>query len=115
MTTTEILAIIGCLLLGYWIMAVFVPSVMDRETYREGEEAAPLSETEAAWHVVLGVANDATQEEIAAAYKRKIGEYHPDRVAQMGQDIRDVAERKSREINVAFEYAMKLRGPTRGK
>ena len=32
-----------------------------------------------------------------------ISQYHPDKVAQMGEEIRAVANAKSREINAAYE------------
>ncbi len=41
-------------------------------------------------------------EEIRAAYLMRISEYHPDKVAALGKEIREVAERKSKEINVAY-------------
>lgn len=59
------------------------------------------------WATVLGVRGEATREEISAAYKRKISEYHPDKVTQMGPEIRELAEQRSREINAAYEEAMR--------
>lgn len=124
MSVVEVVTVIGCLVLGYWIMAVFIPSLMDKDTYSEelqdsirdnearGEDARSSADVvcDEPWHEVLGVAADASRVEISAAYKRKIREYHPDRVAQMGHEIRDVAERKSKQINMAYEQAMGLRG-----
>ena len=43
----------------------------------------------------------------ARAYKRRISEYHPDKVAQMGEEIRALAERRSKEINAAYDEAMR--------
>jgi curved DNA-binding protein CbpA len=57
---------------------------------------------------VLGVREDARKDEIVAAYRRRIGEYHPDRVARMGEEIRAVAERKTQQINAACEIGMRL-------
>jgi len=59
--------------------------------------------TAANWHTVLGVAEDASREQINEAYRRMISQYHPDKVAQMGEEIRAVANAKSREINAAYE------------
>ncbi len=61
------------------------------------------------WFHILEVSEGASQEEIVAAYKRKIRRYHPDKVAQMGAEIRELAERKSKQINAAYDHAMKLR------
>jgi len=61
---------------------------------REGERPA---------HEVLGVRPDASTEEIRAAYQRLMRENHPDRVADMSQEIRDLAEKRSKEINQAYD------------
>ena len=59
------------------------------------------------WWVVLGVPRIATRDEIARAYKRKISAYHPDKVAAMGEEIRAVADEKSKQINAAYDEAMR--------
>jgi len=61
------------------------------------------------WFEVLDVAESATAEQITSAYKRKISEYHPDKVAQMGAEIRALAELRSKQINAAYDSALKLR------
>ncbi len=52
---------------------------------------------------VLGVSPGATSEQIRAAYQRLVRENHPDRVADMSREIRDLAERRTKEINRAYE------------
>lgn len=59
------------------------------------------------WWEVLQVPRIATRAEISHAYKRRISEYHPDKVAHLGEELRTVAERRSKEINVAYEEAMR--------
>ena len=61
------------------------------------------------WSLVLDVPADASMEEIRAAYLKLISEYHPDKVAALGKEIREVAERKSKEINVAYSFALEER------
>ncbi len=68
------------------------------------DRAATLSN----WYRILGVREAATREEITAAYKKLISQYHPDKVAQMGTEIRAVAEAKSKQINAAYELGMRL-------
>jgi preprotein translocase subunit Sec63 len=41
---------------------------------------------------------------------RKNARYHPDKVATRGATIRESAERKSKEINIAFAEAMRANG-----
>jgi len=59
-------------------------------------------------HEVLGVDEDASADEIRRAYQQKMREYHPDRVANAGAELRELAERRSKEINAAYD-AMKKR------
>ncbi len=56
----------------------------------------------------LGVDPSATQEEIRAAYRARMHEYHPDKVAHLGEDLQALAHRKATEIQRAFET---LRSP----
>jgi DnaJ like chaperone protein len=52
---------------------------------------------------VLGVERGASREEITRAYRERLKEYHPDRVAQLGTELREVAHRKTVEIRRAYE------------
>jgi hypothetical protein len=52
---------------------------------------------------VLGVGIGATFDEIRQAYRERMKEYHPDRVAYLGEELRELAERKAKQINMAFE------------
>ena len=51
---------------------------------------------------VIGVPRSASAREIKTAYRRRIREYHPDRVAHLGTDLRQLAEQKARTINKAY-------------
>jgi DnaJ like chaperone protein len=62
------------------------------------------------WYEVLMVSPDATIEEVRDAYRRLIGQYHPDKVIRLGEEIRQLAVRKSQEINVAYETARRQMG-----
>jgi DnaJ like chaperone protein len=53
-------------------------------------------------YVVLGVREGASQDEVRAAYQALVQQYHPDRVATMAAEFRDLAERKTKEINAAY-------------
>jgi DnaJ like chaperone protein len=115
MSATEIIVGIGCLALGYWLVSVFLPHATKTGTddpgtrAEDGEQASTRSTGQKHWSDVLGVAPDAGRDTITAAYKRCIAQYHPDKVATMGPEIRDVAQRRSTEINAAYDEAMKQR------
>lgn len=56
---------------------------------------------------VLGLERGATKEEVKKAYRRLAMKYHPDKVANMSEDIQKNAARQFREINAAYEQLMK--------
>ena len=62
------------------------------------------------WYVVLDVDRSASRAAITAAYRSRISQYHPDKVARMGPEIRALADKKSAEINAAYEAALKSSG-----
>ncbi len=130
MTPTEIIVIVGGLLLGYWIVAILfnkkpvssTRSNSDNDTEKWTQENKAQTEEPcngnsceedyipSSWFRILEVSQGATKNQIVTAYKQKIRQYHPDKVAQMGAEIRDLAEFKSKQVNAAYDYAMKLRG-----
>jgi DnaJ like chaperone protein len=62
------------------------------------------------WYEILNVGADATPAEIKYSYRTLMSQYHPDKVATLGDELKTVAERKSKEINRAYEEGMHLRG-----
>ncbi len=59
---------------------------------------------------VLGIDPEATDEEVRKAYRKMVLENHPDRVANLGDDIKEAATRKLQEINEAKNAIYKARG-----
>lgn len=51
----------------------------------------------------LGMAAGATAEEIKAAHHRMAQQYHPDKVATLAPEFRELAERRMKEISAAHE------------
>ena len=49
---------------------------------------------------VLGLSIEAAPDEVKSAFKKKIKEYHPDKVARLGEKLRVIAEKESKKINV---------------
>ena len=58
---------------------------------------------------VFGLTSDASDAEIDQAYRRLIGQYHPDRVAGAAPELQKQAEDKAREINAAYDRIKELR------
>ena len=51
---------------------------------------------------VLGVTHDATRDEIVRAYREQLKRYHPDRVADLGPELQEVAHRKTIDLQRAY-------------
>lgn len=60
-------------------------------------------------YATLGTSASASDEDIEQAYRRKMSEYHPDRVANAAAEIRALAETRAREINAAYETIQQQR------
>jgi uncharacterized membrane protein YkvA (DUF1232 family) len=54
-------------------------------------------------YTVLGIAPGASREEIKSAYRRLAGQYHPDKVEHLGEEFRELAEIRFKEIQRAYE------------
>jgi hypothetical protein len=64
------------------------------------------SERPREWHKVLNLTPDASLSEIRKSYRRLIQKYHPDKVADLGIELVQLAEQKAKEINLAYESAL---------
>jgi len=74
---------------------------------RQSDARAAFGDWVRSWpedpYAVLGIATDATDLEIRSAYHERMREYHPDRAATLGEEIRDLAEAKTKQISGAYE------------
>jgi DnaJ-domain-containing protein 1 len=113
MTGNDLLAIVICGVIGF-ALVWFALSLRNRR--KEGERvsrdktsaADPQSDQPPDWYQVLEVPQTATIEEIRVAYRRKIMQYHPDRVEALGPEFKHIAESRTREINRAYEIGCRL-------
>ncbi|EYR79997.1 J domain-containing protein [Shinella sp. DD12] len=76
----------------------------------DGRFLAADSSTGEHWTDVLGVASDATPDEVKAAYRAIIKSYHSDRVVGLGPKLQAVAEDETKRINLAYEQAKAAKG-----
>lgn len=58
---------------------------------------------------ILEIDASATDEEVKKAYRRMAMKYHPDKVAQLGEDFQKAAQEKFRTVNEAYEAIKKER------
>ena len=59
---------------------------------------------------ILGIDENASDEEVRQAYRQLALKYHPDRIASQGEQARQEAERIFQKINHAKEVIFKERG-----
>jgi CspA family cold shock protein len=63
-------------------------------------------------HEILGVRLGAPLAEVTSAYRRLAILYHPDKVAGLAPEYQEIAERKMKEINAAYEELKRLANQT---
>lgn len=59
---------------------------------------------------ILELTPSANDEEVKKAYRRLAVQYHPDKVAHLGEDIKKAATEKFQTLNAAYEEIKKQRG-----
>jgi DnaJ like chaperone protein len=111
MSLEEMGAIALCLFGGYWLVS-FLFDRRKAPTHSSQRDAATegADASAAHWAIVLGVDPLASMEEVRRVYRQRISEYHPDKVAGLGVELRELAEKKAKEINRAYDEVCRLRG-----
>jgi DnaJ-domain-containing protein 1 len=105
MTVADMIVIAACLAIGYKLVGAMMGKSDGPAVAGSDRTGSPLFPVAAPWHAVLGILPDATQDQIVAAYRTQISQYHPDKVANLGPDIRALAEQRAKEINAAYAEA----------
>ncbi|MDI9641790.1 DnaJ domain-containing protein [Geitlerinema splendidum] len=77
----------------------------DSGAFEEEEYIPEPKVNEQNFYQVLGLnsAQSLTPDILKAAYRKKVAEYHPDRVHGLGLELQQLAEQKTKEINEAYE------------
>lgn len=108
MSVTEWLVVLIAGAGGYWLVS-FLLKGRGAESPRAESPPEPPAVTPPAtpsWWEVLGVSEQASPEEIREAYRSLMAQYHPDKVASLGPEIRELALRKSQQITEAYRAAL---------
>ena len=56
---------------------------------------------------ILGINKNASADEINKAYKKKVKQYHPDKVSHLGEELQKIANEKFIEIKNAYDILSK--------
>ena len=59
---------------------------------------------------ILEIDKSATDEEVRKAYRRLAVKFHPDKVENLGEDVKKAAEEKFKSVQSAYEQIKKERG-----
>jgi DnaJ domain len=70
-----------------------------------GNIGITIKERPQPWWQVLGISEQSTANDVKAAYYAKIKQYHPDTVTGLAKEFQELAERKTKEINQAYQQA----------
>jgi DnaJ-domain-containing protein 1 len=123
----EHIAAIVCAFIGYGLVSAVLGFRLKRGTRNEekarsdskagaqsesksdSQKRARTDDKKQQWFEVLGVSPSASVAEIKTAYRTKISGYHPDRVASLAEELRELAEERSKAINDAYATAMRLK------
>lgn len=92
---------IGFALDSGWFRGVFSKS--SENTWRDPATSAIDP------YQILEVDSQASDDDIEAAYRRQIAQYHPDKVAGAAKEIRELADKRASEINAAYDQIQKIR------
>ena len=52
---------------------------------------------------MLGIEEDASEKKIKEAYRKMANKYHPDKVAHLGKEFQEIAEKRFKEVQRAYE------------
>jgi chromosome segregation ATPase len=87
------------------------PEERQAQRKRRGERKQE-ARLQADWWSVLGVAPSANKDDIVRNFRRRIKQCHPDRVVGLAPEFLKLAEEHTKELNEAYENAMRCRrGP----
>jgi hypothetical protein len=119
----EFSVIIGCGLIGFFVVNAVLESrrfengtsnqdgagagseQSEKARRSEDEEVPRPEKSDPSWWDILGVSEQASSDEIKSAFRREITRYHPDRVEGLGRELRELAEQRAKEINLAYAVA----------
>lgn len=106
----EIFVVICALFFGFGLVRLLLTSKEEDEASESyGKHPYDFAEEKKSesWFEILEVDSMATLEEIKLAYKKKISQYHPDKVSALGPEFTPIAEKKTKQINAAYDEAIR--------
>ena len=121
MSSNEIFIVVILGFIGYWGTSILIKFFKKESDWTKNqnkstdqnqtktERPQKDNNTNLNWYEVLGVSSTASLDEIKSSYKKKISMYHPDKVSSMGPEFNEIAQQKTKEINSAYDEAIRLK------
>jgi DnaJ-domain-containing protein 1 len=88
-----------------WLLLVAVVLLVSRALRRVLAPRRVSGGVESAWdpYAELGVPSGASRDAITRAYHEQLKRYHPDRVADLGVELQELAHRKTIALRRAYD------------
>ena len=74
------------------------------EQRRRASETMRFSAEEAKYGAILGLKGKVTPSDVKRAYRELLVKYHPDKVSHLGMEFQKIAEEKTKNIIIAYEF-----------
>lgn len=112
MSNNDWYVVIVLALVGYWGTSALIRFFKKENDWTSTqsnhyESTSPPKGGDGVWYLVLDLPPTASIDQVKAAYKRKISMYHPDKVSTMGPEFNEIAQRKTQQINAAYDEAVR--------
>jgi preprotein translocase subunit Sec63 len=106
MVSSEVLVTVLAGIIGFVVIWYLMGMITDKFSTGPAPSPPPSSsQVRPEWADVLGVAPDASRDDVKRAYLQKIEEFAPGRLAALGPEMRKAAEARLQQINLAFDAA----------
>jgi pyruvate-formate lyase-activating enzyme len=86
---------------------VIIPEVTTKRTYNDPPKQQPVPEKVITALYLFDLSTNISLTTLKSTYKKCMLEYHPDRVAHLGADLKKLAEEKTKQYNEAFNIIQK--------
>ena len=84
----------------------------DQERSEQRKQKWDAVSEERKYALILGLGERITPSDVKTAYRDLLAKYHPDKVNHLGEEIKQVAEKKTKEIVQAYQYFQRKYGIT---
>ena len=105
MVSSEVLVTVLAGFIGFIVIWYLMGLITDKFSTGPAPPPPSSSQSRPEWADVLGVAPDASHDDVKRAYLQKIEEFEPGRLAALGPEMRKLAEERLQQINMAFDAA----------